>query len=282
MGRLRDKMAADLKLAGCSASTRRVYLECATLFVKHFMRPPEDIGREEVRTYLLQLADRGLSGGRLRQYVGALKFLYATTLGRPEVAGDLPWPPVDRPRIDVLTREDVAALLAAAPSAYWRTYLTVSYATGLRRMEVAQLRAADIDSRSGLVRVRCGKGGEPREVMLDPTLLQALRDHWLRQRLPGPWLFPARGDEGWADRPVDLRRASVAFQRAVRRSGLARHATLHGLRHAFATHLLESGVDLRIIQRLLGHASIETTTLYTKVRTDLIRATPSPLAVLPR
>lgn len=280
MGRLRDKMDADLKLAGRSESTRSHYLGCAKLYVKYWFRSPEWLGTTEVRQFLLHLAERKISVGRYLQYLGALKFLYAVTLGRPEVVEGIPWPKMRRRRLDVLTREEVRRVLDAAPSRYWSAFLTTAYAAGLRRMEVAALRATDIDSRSGLIRVACGKGGKPREVMLDPALLTALRDHWRHHRLPGPWLFPARAGKGWADHPVDLGQASASFQAALVAAKISRRVTLHGLRHAFATHLLEDGVDLYTLQQLLGHDRLATTTRYLLVRTDRIRATPSPLAKL--
>lgn len=280
MGHLRDKMSADLQLAGRSESTRTEYICCARLFVKYWMRPPEQLGEREVRKFLLDLTRRNISVGRYLQYLGALKFLYGVTLRRPEVVAGIPWPRAKHRRLDVLTRDEVSRLVDAAPSPYWRAFFTTAYATGLRRMEVAALRAPDIDARSGLIRVQHGKGDKPREVMLDPTLLTTLRAHWRSQRLTGPWLFPARSRSGWTDHPVDLGQASAAFKAALATARIGRPVTLHGLRHAFATHLLEDGVDLYTLQRLLGHDRIETTTRYTQVRTDRIRATPSPLAKL--
>jgi site-specific recombinase XerD len=281
MGRLRDKMNADLILAGRSASTRASYIDCARRFVKHFMRSPEAMGETEVRSFLLHLAvERKVAVGTYLPYLGALKFLYGVTLGRPEVVAGIPWPKMRRRRPDVLTRPEVAAVLEAAPTSFWRAFFTTAYAAGLRRMEVAALRAQDLDSRSGLIRVACGKGGKAREVMLDPDLLATLRQHWREHRLPGPWLFPARGPNGWADHPVHLGQASAAFRQALLEAGIGRRVTLHGLRHAFATHLLEDGVDLYTLQQLLGHDRLETTTRYTQVRTDRIRATPSPLRKL--
>lgn len=281
MARFRDKMDADLRLAGRSESTRGHYIGCARAFVKHWMLSPDRMDEGHVRRFLLFLAeDRKISVGRYLQYLGALKFLYAVTLRRPEVVAGIPWPKMKRRRPDVLTREEVARVLDAAPSLYWRAFLTTAYAAGLRRMEVAALRAPDIDSRSGLIRVLHGKGDKPREVMLDPELLATLREHWKHHRLPGPWLFPARTRKGWADHPVDLGQASASFQAALLDAKIGRRITLHGLRHAFATHLLEDGVDLYTLQQLLGHDRLETTTRYTLVRTDRIRATPSPLAKL--
>lgn len=281
MGQLRDRMEADLILAGRSASTRDHYLNCARAFVKFFMRPPEVMGEEEVRKFLLHLAaERKVAVGTYLPYLGAIKFLYGVTLRRPEVVSGIPWPRQRRNRPDVLTREEVGEVLDAAPSRFWRAFFLVAYGAGLRRMEVAALRAADIDSQAWLIRVACGKGGKSREVMLDPGLLSCLREHWRHHHLPGPWIFPARTRFGWADHPVDLGQASAAFKAAIAKTTIGRRITLHGLRHAFATHLLEDGVDLYTLQQLLGHDRIETTTRYTLVRTDRIRTTPSPLAKL--
>jgi integrase len=276
-------MDADLRLAGRSESTRKTYMGCVVLFVKFFMRSPEQLGVKEVRQFLLSLRDRRLSVGRYLQYLGALKFLYGITLGRPEVTDGIPWPRMHRKRPDILTREEVARVLAAARTPYWRMFLTVAYAAGLRRMEVAALRAEDIDRKAGLIRVAHGKGDKKREVMLDPELYQQLREHWRRHVLPGPWLFPARQRGGWSDHPVNLGQASAAFREAADAAGITRcRVTLHSLRSAFATHLFEDGVDIFTIQQLLGHERLETTGRYAIVRTDRIRGTPSPLSKLPK
>lgn len=283
MGHVRDRMDADLKLAGRSESTRKHYIGCAKAFVKHFMRPPDQLGEREVRQFLLELRARKLSVGRYLQYLGALKFLFGITLGRPEVTDRIPWPRQYRRRPDIMTREEVARVLAAARTPYWCAFLTTAYATGLRRMEVASLRPQDIDREAGLIRVAHGKGDKKREVMLDPELYQQLRDHWRSHVLPGPWLFPARQRGGWSDHPVDLRQASDAFRQAADAAKLTRcRMTLHSLRSAFATHLFEDGVDIFTLQDLLGHERLETTARYAVVRTDRIRTTPSPLSKLPK
>lgn len=282
MGRFRDKMEADLKLAGRSESTRGHYLDCAQRFVKHFMVAPDLMGEEHVRSFLLFLVEtRRVAVGTRLVYLGALKFLFGVTLGRPEVVASIPWPRRKRAAPVTLTRPEVVRVLDAARSPFWKAFLTTAYATGLRRFELLALRASDIDAAAGLVRVAAGKGGKARVVMLDPELLLTLRRHWADHRIPGPWLFPApvRGG-GWASHSADVRTASAAFTEARVAANISRHVTLHGLRHSFATHLLEDGVDLRTIQCLLGHEDIETTTVYTEVRTDRIRATPSPLAKL--
>lgn len=280
MGRIRDRMDADLRLAGRSKSTRSKYIDNAKRFVKWVGRSPDKVGQTEVRKFLLHLAEeRKLAVGTYLTYLGALKFLFAVTLGRPEVTASIPWPRMRRRRPDVMTKDEVRRVIEAA-SPYWRAFFATGYGAGLRRMEVAHLRVEHIDAKAGLLRVVEGKGGKNREVMLDPTLLAALRRHWKQQALRGPWLFPARGRHGWQDHCVNLGQASKAFAEAVKAAKIGRRITLHGLRHAFATHLLEDGVDLYTLQMLLGHDRIETTTRYTLVRQDRIRATRSPLRSL--
>lgn len=281
VAQLQDKMNADLVLAGLAELTRAVYIRCARAFVKHWGRSPSEMGEEEVREYLIFLIEeRKLSVGRYKQYLAAITFLYRVTLQRPEVTDGIPWPRGGAAELTVMTREEVARVLDHAPSPYWHAFFTTAYAAGLRRMEVANLRPEDIDAPSGLLRVRCGKGGAPRVVMLDPGLLQVLRAHWRLHALRGAWVFPAMGSGGAGDRPVHPPAASGAFRLAASAAKLPHRQTLHGLRHAFATHLLEDGVDLATIQQLLGHTSIRTTCIYTHVRTDRIRATPSPFATL--
>jgi integrase len=276
-------MDADLKLAGRSESTRASYIGCAKLFVKFFMRPPEALGEADVRKFLLHLRERKLSVGRYLQYLGALKFLFGVTLGRPEVTDRIPWPRVQRRRPNILTRDEVSQILAAARTPFWRMFLTTAYAAGLRRKEVAELRAQDIDRKAELIRVANGKGGKAREVMLDPELYAQLREHWRHHHLPGPLLFPARKHWGWTNYPVDLGQASAAFRHAADDAKITRcKVTLHSLRSAFATHLFEDDVDIFTIQELLGHERLETTGRYAAVRTDRIRSTPSPLSKLPK
>ncbi|MEN8184734.1 MAG: site-specific integrase [Myxococcota bacterium] len=283
MGHVRDQMAADLRVAGLAESTRTRYLDCAKAYVKYYMRPPEELGRVEVRDFMLHLTEeRKLAVGSRLPYVGAIKFLYCHTLNRPQVVDGIRWPRRKRRDPVVPTQDEVERLLDATTCPYWRTFFMTSYASGLRRMEVVALRAEHIDGRSGLIGVEHGKGDKPRRVRLDPLLLEELRAHWREQRLPGPWLFPApdRRGGGWKDQPITKGAATAAFRRWANRAGLRRVLTLHNLRHAYATHLLEDGVDLKKLQVLLGHERIETTGQYTRVRTDAIRATPSLLRKL--
>jgi len=282
MGHVRDRMDADLKLAGRAESTRIRYINCAKRFVKHFMRPPEEMGEAEVRQFMLYLTEeRRLSVGYRLQCLGAIKFLYGVTLKRPEEVADIPWPKRKRRDPVVPTRREIEQLLDATTVPYWRAFFLTAYAAGLRRMEIVALRAEHIDSQVGLIRVEHGKGDKARQVRLDPCLLRVLRTHWRHHHLPGPWLFPAptRGS-AWLDRPIRRNAGTVAFRRYADAAGLRPALSLHNLRHAYATHLLEDGVNLRNIQVLLGHEHIETTAQYTRVRTDAIRATPGLLRKL--
>jgi integrase/recombinase XerD len=286
MGHIRDRMESDLRLAMRAESTRNHYIGCVRLFVKFYMVPPDQLGQAEVRKFLLHLIERNLSVGRYVQYLAAIRFLYTVTLQRPEVMAGIPWPRMRHRRIDVMTRDEVARVLAAAPTPFWRAFLTTAYAAGLRRREVARLRAQDIDSRSGLIRVAAhsAKGEKAREVMLDRELLVLLRQHWQAEGLPGPWLFPRRASlhNGWSLSPVSLEAASAAFRKARLAANITRPVSLRSLRSAFATHLLEDGTDVFTLQQLLGHEDLDTTRKYTQVRTDKIRSTPSLLAKLPK
>jgi len=275
-------MSDDMKLAALADSTQEVYIRCVLAFVGFFNRAPGKMGREEVRAFLLHLTKvRQFAASSIIVYAAALRFLYATTLGRPEVMEGIRLPKVKRRRPNVPTREEVTLILDAAKTDFHRTMLLTVYAAGLRRMEVTALRIEDVDSASNILHVRKGKGGKSRMTVLGPELLFELREHYKRYRAPYGWLFPARGSSrSWEDRPMPGNSASGVFARAAKIAGINRRLTLHGLRHGFATHLLEDGVDIRTIQVLLGHERLETTARYAHVATELIRSTPSPLAVL--
>lgn len=277
MGELRDRMRVSLELRGCRPSTVETYLGCARRFAAHFMRSPAELGAADVRAFLVHIKyERKLSVCSQGVYVSALRALYREALARPEVV-DWVHPPKRAQRLpEVFTGSEVQRLLGAVRSLRHRAVLMTCYAAGLRVSEACALQAADIDSRRMVLRVRDGKGGRDRYVMLSRRLLVFLRRYWRKLRPTGPYLFPGRARTGRISR-VSVHRV---FRAAVRDAGLRREVTTHTLRHSFATHLLECGVDLRIIQALLGHASIRTTTLYTKVGTGLIRRTQSPLDLL--
>jgi site-specific recombinase XerD len=279
MGALREKMQQDLDLNGYAPFTKKVYLLAVADFVRYFRRSPEELGQDQVRQYLRYLVEeKKLKSQRLRQHLSALKFLYARTLGRPQVVSFLGWP-TDPERLPVvLSAEEVAALLDALQVPVYRVLFTTVYATGLRIREACSLETRDIDAQRGVIHVRHGKGGKARLVMLSPKLLQVLRAYWKLERPPAPFLFASQR----TGKPVQPNTARVALRKAALAAGLDKKITPHVLRHSFATHLLESGTSLRIIQSLLGHSSIETTTLYTRVSAGLIRGTASPLELLPK
>lgn len=288
---LRQKMEADLRLRNLAPRTLREYLRCVARFAAHFGRSPEHLGAPEARAYLLHLAELGRAPATRAVYHAALRFVFAETLGRPEVMATVPRPRVraTEPRRP-LTREEVNALLgvaAAVPFTY--TVISTLLATGLRVSEACSLQPADIDSRSDLIHVRRGKGAKPRSVKLGDRHLRLLRRYWVVERPGRSWLFPAqrlispgRVDpvRRWTDRPVGIDTVRTRIHRVTRRAGLQRTVTPHDLRRTYATWLLEAGVDLRTVQVLLGHASPNTTARYTRVRPELIRRTPSPLDML--
>ncbi len=286
MAELRDRVEGDLKLRGRRPNTIDQYLRCIRAFVALHRRPADEMGDEEVRAFLLHLQRTGRSPGTIAVYYAAIKFLYAQTLKRPEVMADIPSPRPRRPLPKVISRAEVKQVLEALETTFDRAYFTTMYACGLRSAETHALKAEDIQSMLGLIQIREGKGARPRSVMLSPTLLQLLREHWREGRLPGPWLFPARNmvavaqvhpKKPWADRPVSRDTMAYRFRLAVMKAGLRQRVTPHTLRHCFATHLLEAKIDVRVIQVLLGHSSLRTTAWYAQVRGDLIRDTPSPI-----
>jgi integrase/recombinase XerD len=278
MGQLRDRMEQDLKLRGLSPATIRNYLLYCRKFAAFFMRSPEELGTAQVRTFLLhQIEVEQLAFGSYRQVYAALKFLYSVTLGRPWEVGRIPFPkrrPSPLPK--VLTANELSAFFAALRKAKYRALFMTCYAAGLRLGEACQLRIEDIDSRRMVIHIRAGKGGKQRLTVLSPRLLEVLRAYW-RLAKPKVWLFPG----ATAARPVAHDTARSVFHRARVQAGLPVGYSPHSLRHSFATHLLDAGTDLVLIQSLLGHGSIQTTSRYTHVTLQRIQQVQSPLDRLP-
>jgi len=278
MGVFRDRMKADLEMRGYSQSTQEQYLRCARRFVAHFMRPPTELGIEEVRGFLLHLLRvKKASSAVHKMHVAGLKFLFTYTLGRPEVSVRIPWPKVPRPLPEILSGTEVERLLQSVSSVKYRAVLSTTYGAGLRISEVCSLHIRDIDSVRMLIHVRDGKRGRDRYVMLASGLLLLLREYWRLYRPAGPFLFPSTAT---ADAHVCHATVRKALRSAVQEAGITKRVTPHLLRHAFATHLLEAGAEVRTIQVLLGHSSIRTTTRYTKVSTSMVGRTKSPLDIL--
>lgn len=280
-----DRLHADLILAGRAQATAQAYCDNVKRFERWAGRPVTDLGEREVRDYFLHLREvRKLAPRTYIVYHAALCFLFRRTLGRPDVVAGLVTPKVPKVQIVVPTVSEVRALIACAPTPFVRTMLEAAYGCGLRASEVCALQVHDIDSTHRLVHVRHGKGDKQRVVMLGDRLLRTLRDHWRHYRLQGPWLFPQyiRRTGSWADAPVDAKWISHQFRTACARAFIKRKITLHGLRHGFATHLLEAGTDTAVLRVLMGHEKIETTAHYARVPTDVLRRTPSPLDLLYR
>ena len=269
---LRRRMTDDMMIRNLLPATQQSYLYAVAKFSRYFHCPPDRLSLDDVRAYQLHLIAQQRSWSHINQTVCALRFFYGITLGRTEaleriVAGREPQKlPV------VLSAEEIVRFLEAVPGLRSRAALTTAYGAGLRVGEVARLTSAAIDSSRMLIRVEHGKGGKDRYVMLSAQLLAILRAYWRLAR-PGRWLFPGRD----AGTPVSVATLQEACRVAARRAELSKPVTVHTLRHSFATHLLEAGTDIRIIQALLGHARLTTTARYTQVATTLIAGTCSPL-----
>jgi integrase/recombinase XerD len=269
---LRRRLVEDMTVRNLSPATQRSYLYAVAKFSRFFGKSPERLELEDVRTYQVHLASQGIAWATLNQTVAALRFFYGVTLGRPEIPERIAYAREPRRLPVVLSADEVVRFLEAVPSLKSRTALTTAYAAGLRVSEVVALKVADIDSGRMLIRVERGKGGKDRYVMLSAQLLAILRTYWRLAR-PRHWLFPGRDEE----HPIDQTVLHAACRSACEAAGLTKHVTVHTLRHSFATHLLESGADIRIIQVLLGHTNISTTARYAQVATSTIQGTASPL-----
>lgn len=274
MGQLRDRMEAELRLRNMSARTACGYLRVVRALAAWHRRSPAEMGAQEVRAFLLHLVHhRRIGAANHKMHVAGIKFFYREVLGRPEVADAVPWPHVPDKLPDVASAKEIQALLFAAPSSFYRVLWMVAYGCGLRVAEACALRVEDIDRKRGVLHVRCGKGRKDRMTVLPKRLLEELSAYWRERRPPGPWVFPGAVEGS----PISSRSVQREISAAAKRAGIARRLTCHLLRHAFATHLLEAGTDLRTIQSMLGHASIRTTTRYLHIRSDHIERTTSPL-----
>ncbi len=274
MGIVHDRMAEDLRLKNYRQSTQAEYLRCAGHFIDYFDRSPMRLSEPEIREFLLHLTDEKKgSPATVKMHVAALRFLYSVTLKRPEKVAGFVWPKVPHPLPDILSGAEVERLLNAVESPKHRVILMAAYGAGMRIGEACSLATVDIDNERMVIHIRDGKRGHDRYVMLSPVLLQALRTYWRLYRPDGLALFP--GDKpGTCIQPETVR---DALREALKKTGIKKRVTPHSLRHAFATHLLEAGTDIRTIQKLLGHGSIRSTARYTHVSTKHIAATPSPL-----
>jgi site-specific recombinase XerD len=272
------QMAQDLAFADYAQSTRKSYLKTVEDIAAHFGRPVAEIGRDELRSYVETLHNKARSASWLKMKLAALVFLFAKTLGRPTDVSFIVWPRQYSPLPTVLSQQEVAALLEALRHPVYRAIAMVLYGAGLRLAEALALEVSDIDGEREVLRVRHGKGNRAREVRLSPALYQWLRRYWDRQRPPRPYLFVASRSTGQPPTQAVVRRALAL---AAEQAGITKPVTPHVLRHSYATHLLDAGAEVRVIQALLGHRSLQTTMRYTRVSTALVQKVPSPLDLLP-
>jgi integrase/recombinase XerD len=274
MGAIRDRMLAEMELRGLSEATKESYLVCCRVFVARFMKSPEQLGVQQINAFLLHLIrDRKVGPSSVGVYVAAIRFLYRTVLRHPEIVEDLPRPKIPKKLPSVPSREEVQTLLGSIRSLKYRTILIAAYGAGLRISEARRLRVDDIDSDRMVIQIRGAKQAKDRLVLLSPRLLEALRRYWVEAKPAGPYLFPSER----SGEPVGNDAVRKVLKIAMGEIGFKKHLTLHSLRHGFATHLLEDGTDIRVIQALLGHSTIQTTAHYTQVSTRHMRTVTSPL-----
>ena len=275
---LRARMIEDMTVRGFNEQTRHHYVRHVRSFAAFIRRSPDTATEEDVRRFQLHQRQSGIQPPSINTAVSALRFLFTVTLDRPELAWRLTVVRQPRRLPLVLSAEEVALLIQAAPGPKYRAAFATAYGAGLRVSEVVALRVGDIDSERMLLRIEQGKGRKDRHAMLSPQLLKQLRAWWREGRrlgalLPGGWMFPGRNPI----EPLSTRQLNRAVHAAAEAAGIKKRVSPHTLRHSFATHLLEQDTDIRIIQVLLGHAKLDTTARYTRVANTTIRTVTSPL-----
>ena len=275
---LRQRMIEDMRVRNLSPNTQQLYIDRVAKFARYFGKSPELLGPEDVRTYQVHLIhQKRASSSMLQQTVCALRFLYRNTLGKEWALPYIPTPRREKKLPVVLSQEEVSRFLDNLPNLKHRALIMTAYATGMRVSEVVSLRAADIESDRMMIRVEQGKGRKDRYVMLSPNLLELVRAYWKITR-PTDWLFPGQ-------RPgthLTTKRVLQVCIKAGAAAGLTKRVTVRALRHSFATHLLDAGANIRVIQILLGHRSLRTTARYTHVSRETICSTCSPLDLMPK
>ena len=276
---LRQRMIEDMRIRGMGDKAQKAHIRAIKDFTAFLGHSPDTATPEELRAYQLHMTDAGVTPSTFNARIVALRFFFGMTCGREEMKRYMQFRTEPRKLPIVFSVEEVSDILMAAPGPglKYRAALSISYGTGLHAAEVCNLKIGDIDSDRMLIRIDQGKGRKDRHVMLSPSLLELLRDYY-REARPAGWLFPGRNRID----PISTRQFNRAFGVACDFAEIRKQASPHTLRHSFATHLLEGGTDIRVIQVLLGHAKLETTTLYTKVATKTIRDVTSPLDLLVR
>ena len=277
MSPLRLRMMEDMRIRGMGDKAQKSHIRALKDFAGFLGRSPYTATPDDLRAYQLHMTDTGVTPSTFNTRIVALRFFFSMTCGREDMKRYMQFKSQPRKLPIVLSVEEVSDLLTAVPGPglKYRAALSISYGAGLRASEVCNLRVCDIDSDRMLIHVEQGKGRKDRKVMLSPGLLALLRDYW-REARPEGWLFPGKPKIN----PLSPRQLNRAFTSAKHMAGISKPATLHTLRHSFATHLLEANTDVRVIQVLLGHAKLTTTAQYTHVATKTIRDTVSPFEMI--
>ena len=279
---LRQRMLDDMRLRKMAEHTQDGYIRAVRKLAAFLGRSPDTATVEQLRSFQLHLVDAGTGPVTINATITGLKFFFDITLGRPELMAKMQHVRVPRTLPVVLSREEAARLIAAAPNLKHQAAMSVAYGAGLRVSEIISLKVSDIDSQRMTLRVEQGKGRKDRYAMLSPVLLERLRAWWRVAHAQGKifhkgWLFPGLDPMD----PLTARQLNRAILAGANAAGIDKRVSMHSLRHAFATHLLEQKVDIRVIQVLLGHKKLETTSIYTHVATAVLREVVSPLDVLP-
>lgn len=284
---LRQRMTENMQLRGLAPKTQKAYVGAVSKLAKFYQKSPDLLSSEEVRAYLLHLVrEEKMPANSFRPCLAGIRFLFERTLEKKWDILDLARPRPQKKLPTVLTIEEVHSILSQVKLPAYRMCLRLIYSCGLRVSEGANMKVADIDGKQKCLLVRGGKGGKERRVPVPETALEELRNHYRAVHLqrppdfdyltqsaapktvpPSEWLFPGQAYR----RPIDVTSIQAAFRKAWKSTGISKHPTVHSLRHSYATHLLEAGVDLRVIQELLGHSDVRTTTIYTHL-TDVITA----------
>lgn len=272
---LRQRYIDNLRLKNFSPKTIKVYVAAVAKYARHFGRSPEELNQQDVRDYLLHLMERGRARSTGVVVRNALRHLYTDILARPDCVEQLPRPKREQRLPVVLSREEVQRLFATVTNLKQKALFMVAYDSGLRLSEIINLRVEDLDSQRMVIRIREGKGKKDRYARLTPGLLKLLREYWQAYR-PKTLLFPG----ATPDKPYDLATPGQLLKKVCRKAGITKRVSMHTLRHTFATHLLEAGTNLRVIQQLLGHERIQTTCVYTHISLKELREAPSMIDLL--
>ncbi|MEA2956317.1 MAG: integrase/recombinase XerD [Alphaproteobacteria bacterium] len=272
IGPLQQRMIEDMSLRHFGEKTQKDYIRAVKNLTIFLGRSPNTASNEDLRLFQLHLAENHVGAPTMNSTVSALRFFFTVTLDRADAVRHLTFVHEPRKLPVVLSPEEVARFLEAAPGVKYKAAFSAAYGAGLRISEVASLKVSDIDSERMMLRIEQGKGRKDRYAMLSPVLLELLRDWWRIAR-PKAWLFPGRDPL----QPMSTRQLNRACHAAADMAEITKRVSPHTLRHSFATHLLEQNTDIRVIQVLLGHAKVDTTALYTHIATNTIRAVMSPL-----